>query len=283
MLLSAVFTLHTQQAATLPVDQGRAVHGLFLDWLRKADPKLAQQMHDAEGPKPFTISSLRGARVEHDQITLLPDQSCWFRITTFSPELSTALAAQILPNPPEQVTLSDVPFRLAGATTDGSEHPWAGQSDYSQMAQEIMLTPQEPSPWLNLRFASPTAFHSQKQHLPLPLPRLAVESWLKKWNAFAPLRLHEEANRFAEECLAISRYRLETQAVRFGPATIVGFVGHCTYRFLNRDRYWTRAVHLLAAFSFYCGTGHKTTMGLGQSKVIRHPSSAHSSQSREKD
>ena len=35
MLLSAVFTLRSQQAASLRVDQGRAVHGLFLDWLRQ--------------------------------------------------------------------------------------------------------------------------------------------------------------------------------------------------------------------------------------------------------
>lgn len=268
MLLSAVFTLQPQQPASLPVDQGRAVHGLFFDWLRQADAALAQQVHDAEGPKPFTVSSLRGARVEQERIPLLPQQECWFRITTFSTELSTVLARQILPNLPPQVTLSDVPFRLVGVTTDGAEHAWAGQSDYPQMAQEIMLAPEEPSPWLNLRFGSPIAFHSQKKHVPLPLPRLAVESWLKQWNSFAPLRLDEEANRFAEECLAISRYRLETQAVRFGSATIVGFVGHCTYRFLNRDRYWTRVIHLLAAFSFYCGTGHKTTMGLGQSKVL---------------
>ena len=264
MLLSAVFILQPLQPATLPVDQGRAVHGLFFEWLREADANLAQQIHDVDGPKPFTVSSLRGARVQRDQITLRPEQSCWLRITTFSPELSATLAEQVLPNLPPQVTLSNVPFRLLGATTDGAEHPWAGQTDHTSLAQQIMLAAQEPSPWLNLRFASPTAFHSKKRHLPLPLPRLAVEGWLKKWNAFAPLRLHEEANRFAEECLAISRYRLETQAVRFGPATIVGFVGRCTYRFLNRDRYWMRVIHLLAAFSFYCGTGHKTTMGMGQ-------------------
>ena len=272
MLLSAVFRLQAQERASPRVDQGRAVHGLFLEWLRQADAALAQQIHDGDGAKPFTVSSLRGARIEQDRITLLPQQECWFRITTFSPELSTALAEQILPNLPPQVTLSEVPFGLVGATTDDREHPWAGQSDYAQLAQEIMLAPEEPSPWLNLRFGSPTAFHSQKRHVPLPLPRLAVEGWLKKWNQFAPLRLHEEANRFAEECLAISRYRLETQAVRFGSATIVGFVGRCTYRFLNQDRYWMRAIHLLAAFSFYCGTGHKTTMGMGQSKVISRQS-----------
>jgi CRISPR-associated endoribonuclease Cas6 len=94
-----------------------------------------------------------------------------------------------------------------------------------------------------------------------------VEGWLKKWNRFAPLRLHEDANRFAQECLAVSRYRLETRPVRFGSATIVGFVGRCTYRFLNHDRYWMSVLHLLAAFSFYCGTGHKTTMGMGQTRL----------------
>jgi len=268
MLLSVVFTLRAQQPATLPADQGRAVHGLFFDWLTKADAALAQRIHDADGPKPFTVSSLRGAQVRLDHITLLPEQSCWFRIATFSPDLSAVLMEEVLPNLPPRVTLSDAPFRLLGATTDAAEHRWAGRTDYPELAQQIMLAAEDPSPWLSLRFASPTAFHSKKQHMPLPLPRLAVESWLKRWNTFAPLRLHEEANRFAEECLAISRYRLETQVVHFGPATIVGFVGRCTYRFLNHDRYWMRVLHLLAAFSFYCGTGHKTTMGLGQTRKL---------------
>ena len=268
MLLSAVFTVRAREAASPRVDQGRAVHGQLLDWLRQADAGLAQQIHDADGAKPFTASSLMGARLERDRIALLQGQECWFRVTSLSPELSTALLERVLPSLPDRMTLSDVPFELAGVTTDRGEHPWAGRTTYAELAQELMLAAAEPPPWLSLRFISPTAFHSQKRHLPLPLPRLAVEGWLKKWNRFAPLRLHEEANRFAEECLAVSRYRLETRPVRYGPATIVGFVGRCTYRFLNRESYWMRVMHLLAAFSFYCGTGHKTTMGMGQTRKL---------------
>ncbi len=100
----------------------------------------------------------------------------------------------------------------------------------------------------------------------MPLPDLIVQGWLARWNAFAGVRLPDEVYRYAVECLAISYYDLRTEQVHFGPATLIGCVGRCTYHALNADPYWLRLLHALAAYSFYCGTGHKTTHGLGQTR-----------------
>jgi CRISPR-associated endoribonuclease Cas6 len=270
MLISAVLTIRPLQESTISADQGRATNGLFLEWVQRADPGLAQELHDIEGVKPFTVSGLLGlGRAVRGEVNLDPDHPLWWRVTTLTPRLSQVVLEQVLPSLPDQLILADQPFQVVGATVDETEHPWAGQTSYEDLAQRHLLGAEEPSPWLNLEFATPTTFRSEGKHLPFPLPGLVFDHWLSKWNRFAPLSLHPDVKRFAEECLAVSRYQLRSQVVRFGPATFIGFIGRCSFRALRRDPYWLRLLHTLAAYAFYCGTGHKTTMGLGQTRVQR--------------
>ena len=85
----------------------------------------------------------------------------------------------------------------------------------------------------------------------------------------APLALHPDVRTFAEEQVVVNRYDLHTEPVQFGPATIIGFLGQCSLTVRHDDPYWRRIPHLLAAYSFWCGTGHKTTHGLGQTRAGR--------------
>ena len=108
--------------------------------------------------------------------------------------------------------------------------------------------------------------------MPLPLPRLIFEGLARRWNAFGPLQVPDEVRRFADEMMLISRYRLRTERVSFGKGgergAYPGFVGVCGYAFRNQDRYWLGLIHALAAFALYAGVGARTTMGLGQARVI---------------
>ena len=123
------------------------------------------------------------------------------------------------------------------------------------------------------RFRSPTSFRSQDMHYPLPDPLLAFQSWLLRWNAFAPSQLHLNVNTLdlVSAHVAISRHRIETRAVEFDRFTQVGFVGTVTYqvvkrRLLNGDL--LRRLNILADYAPFCGTGHKTTQGMGQTQRI---------------
>ena len=162
-----------------------------------------------------------------------------------------------------------MPFAVAGWTADTEQDGWAGSSSYAELTMQHTLTPRPPGPWINLRFASPTTFRSGGNHVPLPIPALMLGHWLEKWNAFAPLALHPDVRAFAEEQVVVNRYDLHTEPVQFGPATIIGFLGQCSLTVKHDDPYWRRIPHLLAAYSFWCGTGHKTTHGLGQTRAGR--------------
>jgi CRISPR-associated endoribonuclease Cas6 len=272
MLISWVITLQPTTPATVSPNLGRAVHAWFLDQVRRADPDLAETLHKGQAQRPFTVSNLLGIGWRgRGPATLSPDKDYALRVTSFSSELSALLRERLMPELPARLTLADVPLQVRGSTTDGEAHRWAGTDTFEGLVQRHTLGAHIPRR-VGLHFASPTLFRSAEMNVPLPLPGLVFGGLLDKWNAFAPLQLHPDVRRFAEECLAISRYRLETRAVAFGEdgqrGAVAGCVGDCTYAMRVTDRYWMGLTHLLAAFAFYGGVGRRTTMGLGQARPL---------------
>ncbi len=295
MLISAIFTLTPTAPVTLPANLGRAAHAWFLNQVRAAAPALAEALHAPNQERPFTVSNLLSARSSdfsrfsappttkaittstfQREMLLSPERSYALRLTSFWPELSTLVTERLLPNLPEQtMELAGGTFRLASVTTDGKAHPWAGQSSFQDLVQQHTLSPAQPPRQVNLHFASPTVFRSGGANVPLPLPGMVFESLVRRWNAFAPLQIPLEIRRFADEAMVIARYHLHTERVAFGEegerGAYPGFVGTCSYSFLVQDRYWLGLIHLLAAFAFYAGVGARTTMGLGQVRVVPSP------------
>lgn len=276
-LLAAVITLEARAAGELDLFQGRALHALFLDLTRGADAPRAQALHDADELKPFTVSNLgglrglsaAGSRPAGNRAVVQPGQAFRWRVTACEPGLAGLWLGTILPDLPETVTIGDIPFAVTGWTVDPEADGSAGTGSYAELAMRHTLAERPPGPWLNLRFVSPTTFRSGGNHVPLPIPALMLGHWLEKWNAFAPIALHPDVRGFAEEQVVVSRYDLHTEQVTLGGATIIGMAGQCSLTIRHEDPYWRRIPHLLAAFSFWCGTGHKTTHGLGQTRVMR--------------
>jgi len=258
MLVSIVLLLEPQGEVEMPADLGRAVHAWFLERVREDAPELAKRLHDGQGLRPFTLSALRGGRRGQAKA----GDHCWLRITALEAELAEWLLGVSWP---EEITLGPVTCRLRGVTSDPQEHPWAGRTTYEALLGRL-LGAEEPEARVELQFASPTTFRTRGHHLPLPLPRLVFGSYREKWNAFAPLRLPEAVLSYVEEQVVVARYRLRTRLVAFGEVRFVGFVGLCRFVALRRDPRWLRVVQLLADFAFYAGTGHRTTVGLGQTR-----------------
>jgi CRISPR-associated endoribonuclease Cas6 len=150
--------------------------------------------------------------------------------------------------------------------------PWSGTSSFQELSAPFLLAKQAAPRRLTLQFTAPTTFKSGGRHIPIPLPGLVFGSLLDKWNAFAPVTFPPEARRFAEECLAVSKYRLSSRRVPVKSGGLrMGAVGEITYTSINYDRYWMSVMAVLAAYAIYSGVGAGATMGLGQCREIALP------------
>ena len=91
---------------------------------------------------------------------------------------------------------------------------------------------------------------------------------------FAPqdLRLNINTLDLVAAHVAVSRFRLETRAVIFDCYPQIGFVGTVSYRIIRSrclGHDLIRRINILADYAPFCGTGHKTTQGMGQTQRLR--------------
>lgn len=269
MLTSLVLSLTALTDAQLPASLGRASQALFYRLLDHYNPALAETLHNAEGPKPYTTSNLVLGRRQNHQLNVQAGQTGWIRLTGLTRDVSGPLLA-IATNPPERVELDRVEFAVNAATVDPAQHPWAGKISYQDFAAPFLLAaPAELPHQMGLEFVSPTTFRSQAVFVPFPLPEQVFGSLLLRWQTFAPIALNPEVRRFAEEMVVANRYNLNTVSLPYKQGGLrIGFVGEITYTTLNQDRYWLSVLHLLANYAFFSGVGYQTTMGMGQVRVI---------------
>ncbi|MCB0165226.1 MAG: CRISPR system precrRNA processing endoribonuclease RAMP protein Cas6 [Anaerolineae bacterium] len=268
MLTSLVINLKAPADANLPAALGRANQALLLRLIAERDGALAGRLHDSNGPKPLTASNLMLGKREKGSLRMAAGQAGWLRFTGLTVEVSEVLLA-LATEPPATVEIDGVSLAVTGATVDPAGHHWAGHISYQDLAAPYLLGGESPPRWVSLEFVSPTTFSSQGRSVPLPLPELVFGSLLDRWQAFAPIALHPEMRRFAQESVVVSRYRLRTRGspTKQG-GTQIGFTGQVTFAALNRDRYWLNILHLLATFAFYSGVGYQTGAGLGQCRVV---------------
>ena len=267
MLIAITLVLTTDAAASLPAYLGRANYAATLARLAAADPALAQAIHDSDGPKPLTCSSLLNAQPRGQEMRLLAGERYYLRITGLQEEVSRTLAACLLENKPATWELDNHPFRVEDVLCDPAADAWSGRTTYETLAAR-QLTRNDPADQaVRLQFASPTAFKSGGMTVPVPLPGLVFGSLVERWNAFSPITLSPDMRRYGEEVMAISQYNLRSAPVpQKGQGLRIGGVGEVTYRALGSDRYWLGVMHMLADFALYGGVGVQTATGMGQAR-----------------
>ncbi|NET47745.1 MAG: CRISPR system precrRNA processing endoribonuclease RAMP protein Cas6, partial [Merismopedia sp. SIO2A8] len=128
-------------------------------------------------------------------------------------------------------------------------------------------------PTLRLGFASPTSFRSKGHHLPLPIPRNLFHSYLRRWNDLSgrsPIEMTPFLD-WIDQVVIIQNCQVRSLKVAAGKrGAVTGFVGAIELGLAQSASDIPKFVQLfytLGHFSPYCGTGHKTTFGLGQTRL----------------
>jgi len=284
MLRSILISLTAESSYPILGTLGRPVQAWFLGQLTRSNPALASKLHDEQGLKPYTVSTLLDShsRPLRAGSWVQPGELCWIRITSLNEELSDLIEGKLIKKLPKQLTIHKMNFRVDDVATKRTEHEWAGTTTFSEIAQDAALASAENR--VRMEFASPTAFRSNGLDICIPAPGQIFRSLWEKWNTFAPEPMHVDDlwPQFASDCIladeltAINSTRWDFSEGSGRSAT--GFTGTVGVYLAPKNKVklqwqenWDGAnvvLQSLTNFSFYSGVGHHTTTGMGQTRKL---------------
>ncbi|MDM7999847.1 MAG: CRISPR-associated endoribonuclease Cas6 [Dehalococcoidia bacterium] len=266
MLYSIVVNFKAEADAVIPPTRGYHAYALFLNLLRAANPDLAEKLHNTEGAKPFTLSPLQGKFRRHEGgLKLTANDIYWIRLTFLHEEVFAHFLDASMKGTGRTHRLADAPISIDEILTTPDRSPMCRCQALDEIFSNARAEHQ-----VRLEFLSPTAFRSGgKRNVIFPEPRLVFNSYLVRWqNLLRPLPSNGVLE-LVQEAARVSQYQLETRILHFGSYQEIGFEGKCTIEIAGETpEDAVRFLNALADFAFYCGTGAKTAMGMGQTRRL---------------
>ncbi|MBE7534770.1 MAG: CRISPR system precrRNA processing endoribonuclease RAMP protein Cas6 [Anaerolineales bacterium] len=272
MLISVLIHLTAQQKISLPAETGSAIRAELLKWTQKINPAHSAQLHNGNALRPYTLSDLQGDfRFEGGHRVLKEGDQVCFRLTSLSAADSQLLLNEVLPQ------MLGKSIQLAHQKFVVQEKIEVQQkTSYQELLQKNFDSTKPAPALIDVAFDSPTTFNVDNGVMPLPVPVLIFNSWLARWNQFAEVNFSQDIKKIDEALLSLSRFqKLRSQAVTLTKGSpespkkipLIGFTGLCRFRINSNDSFWLSACHTLTEFSTFCGTGTKTSYGLGQTRI----------------
>lgn len=256
-LVGLVFELSSSTGGVLPLQYTVGLHAWFLDQVRQTDPELSAYLHDGESEKAFTISGLNGALIpQGKELFVAADRVYRWYVTGLSQRVATWLS-QWVNALPSEVGLRQLPLRILSCQIAKPATTYTA----------LLSTEAEKS--LTLSFLSPTSFRRKGHHFPLPVPVNLFHSYLRRWNDFSGRVFATDVFlEWVDEGAIVHRCQLNTTKVQAGKkGSVTGFTGAIELGLSSiaaKNAEGRQLFYALGELAVYCGTGHKTTFGLGQ-------------------
>ena len=251
MLVRVTWKLTVEESVSLP-------HTYGLEVARRLHDRIGIEM-GSEAVASTTCTGIVGrCSMSREFVAFDPQEPYWLSLTG----LQEASAKAIL-----DLDLGDR-FELFGAQFRVGDRE-VEVSSYEQMYQLRVAEEPELSKVLNLEFVTPTTFAQNRLYLPLPVPVMMFRSWLERWNRFAPVYLGgDELMMFLGEGVAVSRHRVMSRSVMVGSSRVTGFVGDVSLRVMGWvDPLLGNVARLLVEYGGFAGTGAKTRLGMGTTRL----------------
>lgn len=276
-LVGLTLQLQPYADSTLYPQYTIGLHAWLLDQVRQMNPELSAYLHDGESEKPFTISALQGVEIAPGgSPRLRGDRPYTWTITALSQPVVTWLT-DWLRQPPQTIDLRGAPLKILDWGLTAPSHPPA---TYKQLFDVAI----PPNPAIALSFLSPTSFRRHKHHFPLPVPVNLFHSYLRRWNDFSGVEYdQEDFLDWIDRSAIITRHHLQSVKTVAGKrGSVTGFTGAIEISLSKtalEDFEYVQLFMALGRLAPYCGTGHKTTFGLGQTRLGWSPAETEAPQS----
>jgi CRISPR-associated endoribonuclease Cas6 len=230
------------------------LRALLLSWIEEQNPDLSQAFHDANQPKPYTVSPLNAA--SSGQHSLFFDVS----LTT---DWLLEMILNSCPKTGNSIRLGPQGFMVSAEPEIIVADSW-----------ETLIEGARPFKRATVTLMSPTASHAPgilRKVIVLPAPENYFGSWFGRWNNSSPVPMSPELLEVVRERIVVSHCAGETErALIDGKRPFLGFVGQVTFEILKREDIapaGLKALSSLVRYANYCGTGVETIRGMGQTRT----------------
>lgn len=228
---------------------GFSMHGAFLNFIARYDKLLASELHDESvRARDFKLSfSLPKNNIyEKGKPVLL-------NIGSVSESLNSLLLKLAESKEAEDFNIRPIPLSVKSVSLI--------KSLTFEEATEFVLPPS-----FTILFRSPTCFRSSGRHLLFPDSKVLFSSLAIKWNSLFTLQV--EINEQEMENILISSYDLKTSVLKLKNFSLIGFVGNVRYSARSLGLKSRKKLGKLLVLADFLGVGYRTTMGLGDCKII---------------
>ncbi|MEL6229565.1 MAG: CRISPR-associated endoribonuclease Cas6 [Cyanobacteria bacterium J06627_3] len=264
-LVSLEFVLKPVANTDLYAQYTIGLHAWLLHQIQDIDPELSAYMHDGESEKPFSLTGLDGKFIPQSQsLQLQRNKHYRWRVNSLCKPVTQGLATW-LRQLPKEIVLKNSPLTIESVNF---AHP---PTTYAK----LLAQGQEGEGSVSLSFHSPTSFRRKGHHLPLPWPTNVFHSYLRRWNHFSNKPVNQEDFLdWVDTYVIITQHHMSTDKVAVGKrGSVTGFTGAVTYAIDRRgitEKPFVAMFYALTQLAPYCGTGHKTTFGLGETQLGWH-------------
>lgn len=248
---------HDPRSLSPPTHTNEATHAVAVEWLALAGHNKNAGAAALGDSQPYTVSPLLPSRdgVWRLRMTLLDDE-LWpaLRAVWHAEDKAKREAARRV-----RVVTSEFAF---------SRDPDVRIVSYSHLARAARRVTS-----MTFEFETPTSFRHAGASLPLPDPILVFSSHRARWNTFAPAehKIAPEWNEWLTKSVGISRMGIQTERVETGHLSEqIGFMGRVKYDVVPPVQAGAGPLiwSALGQYAEYCGTGHRTTRGMGQTRLV---------------
>ena len=251
MLIRSTWTLTVSDAAVLP----RAYH---LELVKELHRRLGLEV-GSEAVPSVSFSGIQGFyQVSQDFVTFTPGEFYTLSLCGLQENASKLIASL---NLSPSLEFLGAKFDIINRENE--------ITSYEQLYTELVANEPEPIRRFNLKFTTSTAFAQGHTHLALPVPNQMFRSWLERWNHFAPVYLgSDELITYLSQAVLLKHHRIQTRSYQLPRGYVNGFVGQVTLQIPYRtDSLLANVANLLVQYAQFAGTGIKTRLGMGQTKV----------------
>ena len=287
MLISMEVLLRPLTTASYLGNGATAMHGACLRMIELSSPDLARRVHASKEKSGLTVSFPRRVYWDPDESRreFLPRQCYHVRYTSYDHEISTAFrdaygsfcgSGKLLLPPREDAT----DYAPTWAVLDMALEPTWTKNEATPLTFKNLWQEATAQKTIVLSFLTPTAIRAneagvrkKKTYHLLPEPTSIFSQYANCWNKHSSIPIRGIFEACENEVVSVDRYerRIDTVIYRRPGGydeAVRGFLGICSFRINSNDRDLLRALNALADFAYYCGTGSKTALGMGQTRRI---------------